>query len=354
MRSARSPWVEFEWNTALALGKKIIPCALDETTLPPSLRASNALPSDDIERIAASITVDHSTPVARKGNIIQRLSELKNPSPSEALISIRSLTIDGPLINTSQNFAGRDLNVVNITTSPAAVTSVMAGLATTPSGIFSVMILALSSVGYRFFGSSSDYVKVAMFLLMFSGYGLLGYTLIRRSRPSTNREPDSKLHEARYVLSESSEAGVKGPTTRGLVATGKPMRFYQMRLATLWFLFIGITIGLLALQTLFGKFGDDSLRAWGLIGPVILPMASVVVAALSYAPLMSRLGNRSGFLWAFWSSALYILLVLSSLFLEPFIQMSPLDWMLLWSLVLTPVQGLVIVTLILFLLSAKT
>src|SRR5262245_12311981 len=39
--SAASHYVEFEWCTALALRKPIIPWLLDETPLPPSLRAVN-------------------------------------------------------------------------------------------------------------------------------------------------------------------------------------------------------------------------------------------------------------------------------------------------------------------------
>jgi tetratricopeptide (TPR) repeat protein len=41
--SAASHYVEFEWCTALALRKRIIPWILDETPLPPSLRAANGL-----------------------------------------------------------------------------------------------------------------------------------------------------------------------------------------------------------------------------------------------------------------------------------------------------------------------
>src|SRR5262249_51927599 len=35
VNSARSKFVEFEWNTAIALQKKIIPCPMDDTALPP-------------------------------------------------------------------------------------------------------------------------------------------------------------------------------------------------------------------------------------------------------------------------------------------------------------------------------
>ena len=42
-RSPASHFVEFEWNTALALQKSILPCWLDQTPLPPALSAINGI-----------------------------------------------------------------------------------------------------------------------------------------------------------------------------------------------------------------------------------------------------------------------------------------------------------------------
>ena len=41
--AAASHFVEFEWNTALALQKSILPCLLDQTPLPPALSAINGI-----------------------------------------------------------------------------------------------------------------------------------------------------------------------------------------------------------------------------------------------------------------------------------------------------------------------
>ena len=41
--AAASHFVEFEWNTALALQKRILPCLLDQTPLPPALSAINGI-----------------------------------------------------------------------------------------------------------------------------------------------------------------------------------------------------------------------------------------------------------------------------------------------------------------------
>ena len=46
----RSKMVEFEWNTAIALGKDVIPCLIDETPLPPTLTSINGILLDDFAR----------------------------------------------------------------------------------------------------------------------------------------------------------------------------------------------------------------------------------------------------------------------------------------------------------------
>ena len=41
--AARSPFVELEWNIALALQTSVIPCWLDQTPLPPALSSTNGI-----------------------------------------------------------------------------------------------------------------------------------------------------------------------------------------------------------------------------------------------------------------------------------------------------------------------
>ena len=54
-KAAHSRMVEFEWNTAIALHKTIFPCLLDETPLPPALRAVNAVPLSALEEALPQI-----------------------------------------------------------------------------------------------------------------------------------------------------------------------------------------------------------------------------------------------------------------------------------------------------------
>jgi TIR domain-containing protein len=46
-RAAQSPWVEFEWTTALALQKPLLLCHLDRTSLPPVLQAVQSIPGNE-------------------------------------------------------------------------------------------------------------------------------------------------------------------------------------------------------------------------------------------------------------------------------------------------------------------
>jgi hypothetical protein len=63
-QSALSHFVEFEWNTALALKKTIVPLLLDDTELPAALRAINGIFFDGIDTVADKILALPGTPSA--------------------------------------------------------------------------------------------------------------------------------------------------------------------------------------------------------------------------------------------------------------------------------------------------
>lgn len=67
--ASASGFVRLEWNTALALGKPIIPCRLDETPLPPSLSALQAVDARQagaLARILAGLHAPPPPPVSRR------------------------------------------------------------------------------------------------------------------------------------------------------------------------------------------------------------------------------------------------------------------------------------------------
>jgi hypothetical protein len=75
--SAASHFVEFEWTTAIALKKTIVPCLLDSTPLPPSLRATHAIPIADASTIIVALTgADISSDTGRRTQVIRKLNDI--------------------------------------------------------------------------------------------------------------------------------------------------------------------------------------------------------------------------------------------------------------------------------------
>ena len=63
-RAKNAHFVEFEWSTAIALRKQILPIFLDKTPLPPSLSAVNGILLENIENDFSKIVkaLEHSAP----------------------------------------------------------------------------------------------------------------------------------------------------------------------------------------------------------------------------------------------------------------------------------------------------
>jgi TIR domain len=74
--AASSYFVEFEWNTALALKKVILPCLLDDTPLPPALRAINGVACKDLQ-----------TGLPRVLQALQQPLSASDPSHADAVIN---------------------------------------------------------------------------------------------------------------------------------------------------------------------------------------------------------------------------------------------------------------------------
>jgi tetratricopeptide (TPR) repeat protein len=90
--AAASHFVEFEWCTALALKKTIIPCLLDSTALPPSLAAIQCIPVSDIQGIIAALTkADLKKHASRRAQVISKLEQILTTKPKEVLRAARSL-----------------------------------------------------------------------------------------------------------------------------------------------------------------------------------------------------------------------------------------------------------------------
>ncbi|HEX5084403.1 MAG TPA: toll/interleukin-1 receptor domain-containing protein, partial [Blastocatellia bacterium] len=94
--SAASHFVEFEWTTALALKKTIIPCLLDYARLPPGLAAINNIDCRNIDEAGPLILAalpDESQPGGseRRTQVIAQLERVTAAEPDEALSQARAL-----------------------------------------------------------------------------------------------------------------------------------------------------------------------------------------------------------------------------------------------------------------------
>lgn len=125
------------------------------------------------------------------------------------------------------------------------------------------------------------------------------------------------------------------------------MKVCRRQLAVLWF---GVGLALfvvLVLQSVFDRFGDRAEDAWSWFLPSVMPTLSLIVGVL-VLDVASRSDGYADkmiapfFFWlTFLLSAVYLLLVAATLFLQPFTGVPLLDLMKQSNLWLGPLQGLV-------------
>jgi hypothetical protein len=94
--AAQSHFVEFEWNSAIALRKTILPCLLDDTPLPPALSAINAIDARQLDDAFPRILHALQQPVpapdpARSAIVIAQLRSLTPAGPEEVLQAAKTI-----------------------------------------------------------------------------------------------------------------------------------------------------------------------------------------------------------------------------------------------------------------------
>lgn len=90
--SATSHFVEFEWTTAIALKKTIVPCLLDNTPLPPSLRATHAIPVADASTIIVALTgADRSADTGRRTQVLHTLNDITATEETAVLAQAKTV-----------------------------------------------------------------------------------------------------------------------------------------------------------------------------------------------------------------------------------------------------------------------
>ncbi len=89
-RAAQSPWVEWEWTTALALHKPLLLCHLDATPFPPSLRAVHSIPGDEGETTLRRLL--EALPTLPRPASLEHQQEVLATLPSTAPATPEALT----------------------------------------------------------------------------------------------------------------------------------------------------------------------------------------------------------------------------------------------------------------------
>jgi hypothetical protein len=119
--SAASHFVEFEWCTAIALKKTIVPCLLDETPLPPSLKTFHGYRRNDATGLIQSLRGAPLADVQRREPVIRKLSEITATEETAVLAQAKEVfaqqqwTVQGNVYQ-----AGGD---IHIHTGPSAPTT---------------------------------------------------------------------------------------------------------------------------------------------------------------------------------------------------------------------------------------
>jgi hypothetical protein len=122
----------------------------------------------------------------------------------------------------------------------------------------------------------------------------------------------------------------------------------QNRLAALWLMAGGAIFVLLLAQTVGGKYGRQAERAWAWFVPAVVPTLSIILSSIAFAAT-KRVDRTTvemrAYRISFLLSAFYLLVVLSTLLLQPFSDLSPLEFLAMSHLWLGALQSIVGVAL---------
>ena len=114
--AAQAHFVEFEWTTAVALRKTIIPCLTDDTPLPHSLMAINGIVLKDFQQGFAEIIKSLSRSIAKTDSkytlqIIDKLAEIKSTDPEKVVKTANRIFQRDSYTQGTVLQAGRDIYI---------------------------------------------------------------------------------------------------------------------------------------------------------------------------------------------------------------------------------------------------
>jgi hypothetical protein len=94
--ASQSDFVELEWNIAMAMQKPVMPCPLDETSLPPTLKPSHRIPGKDIPQAAEQIMaalkgLPPSAPIEQQVKLLETLDTVPAAEPQQVLQNLNTI-----------------------------------------------------------------------------------------------------------------------------------------------------------------------------------------------------------------------------------------------------------------------
>jgi hypothetical protein len=116
----------------------------------------------------------------------------------------------------------------------------------------------------------------------------------------------------------------------------------QGRLAMLWMVAAAGVGALLLLQTVFGKYGGQTERAWSWFAPTVFPTLTIIVTAwfgTGEAAREQKVDPRH-FQMAFGLSSVYLAIVAGTLLVQPFSAWTPMELLTMSHAWLGPTQGI--------------
>ncbi len=116
-RAAKAHFVEFEWSTAIALRKPILPIFLDKTPLPASMKMFNGFFLQDFDetlsKLLDSFKIETEQPdQAHRKNVLDRLDNIESKEASEVVSAAQAIfEQQGWRIQGNVYQAARDVNI---------------------------------------------------------------------------------------------------------------------------------------------------------------------------------------------------------------------------------------------------
>lgn len=116
----------------------------------------------------------------------------------------------------------------------------------------------------------------------------------------------------------------------------------QGRLATLWISGAAAVGALLLIQTILGKYGGQTEKAWSWFAPTVFPTLTIIVTAWfgTAAGAREQTVDPRHFQMAFGLSLVYLAVVAGTLLVQPFSAWTPMELLAMSHAWLGPTQGL--------------